>query len=89
MFNSLKFMTHTRMRRKIASINKVEDKKKIHSWGPHGTPLGMLKVKIRRNKNTKIFDKSNCVNIAQPKMTLIQVNDGKAESCAKSRVLLY
>ena len=42
MLNSLKFMTHTRVRRKIASINKAEDKK--YTFGVPMGPLGMLKV---------------------------------------------
>ena len=47
MLNSHKFMTYTRMRRKIASVNKAEDKKNTLP-GPYGTPLGMLKVNERR-----------------------------------------
>ena len=65
MLNSLKFMTHTRMRSKIASTNKAEDKK-IQLWGPYRTPLGMLKVNrplSNWNVRTSKIKKSQVVTI--------------------------
>ena len=68
MLNSHKFMTHTgtRMKRKIASINKAEDKK-IHLWGPYGTPLGMLKVNSTLLKYYQCHAKAGKVSTLQSK----------------------
>ena len=51
--------------------------------------INVLNVKMEMTAILSGANPTTAMNLGGPKMTFIQVNDGKAKSCAKSRVLMY